>query len=60
MIKKCMYCSRELEEDNIIDVCNSCGYGVWGERMFSAIKENMQNAKEKGDLHQGSVSDFRS
>lgn len=28
----------------------------WGERMFNAIVENMQGAKESGDLYQGSVS----
>ena len=56
MIKKCMYCSIELAEHDVVDVCTPCGHNVWGERMFSAIKENMENAKEKGDLHQGNIS----
>jgi len=46
-----------LEMDAVVDVCNRCGHGVWGEEMFETIKENMENAREKGDLHQGSVSD---
>ena len=58
MIKKCMYCSKEIGEESVVDVCTSCGHGVWGENMFNAIKENMENAKAKGDLHQGSVGEI--
>ena len=57
-MKKCVYCSKELEEERAIDVCTDCGHNVWGEKMFSAIQENMQNAKEKGDLHQGNVGEM--
>jgi len=57
MKKKCIYCSKEIDDNSVVDVCNSCGLGVWGEKMFSAIKENMSNAKEKGYLNQGSVTD---
>ena len=57
-MKKCMYCSKEMEDENIIDICTPCGHGVWGEKMFSAIKENMQNAKNNGDLHQGNVGEI--
>ena len=53
---KCMYCNVELPENSVVDVCRSCGYQVWGEKMFSAIIENMENAKETGDLFQGSVT----
>lgn len=56
MTKRCVYCSKDLPSESIVDVCEVCGVGVWGEKMFSAIKENMQSAKERGDLHQGSVS----
>ena len=57
MVKKCIYCYKELDQDSIVDVCNICGVGVWGKTMFEAIKQNMQNAKAKGDLYQGSVTD---
>jgi len=55
--KKCIYCTIPLENDQAIDVCVRCGHGIWGERMFSTIKDNMEKAMEKGDLHQGSVSE---
>ena len=58
MVKKCMYCSKELSLENVVDVCTTCGHGVWGEQMFSAIKKNMENARQKGDLYQGSVGGF--
>ena len=53
-----MYCSQELDSESVVDVCTKCGYGVWGKQMFEAIKENMQNAKDKGDLHQGSITEY--
>ena len=56
-MKKCIYCGKEIDEASVVDVCTGCGLGVWGEKMFSAIKENMSTAREKGDLHQGSVTD---
>jgi hypothetical protein len=54
-MKKCVYCNVELDNESVVDVCVKCGHGVWGEKMFSAIRENMENARQKGDLHQGSV-----
>ena len=55
MAKRCVYCKSEISNDSVIDVCKKCGVGVWGEKMFQAIKDNMSNAREKGDLFQGSV-----
>ena len=57
MTKSCIYCKTLLAEDSVVDVCQSCGHKVWGEKMFKAIQDNMQNAKDDGDLYQGSVSD---
>ncbi|MAG38041.1 hypothetical protein CMI45_01490 [Candidatus Pacearchaeota archaeon] len=57
MAKKCIYCYSELQQDCVMDVCSPCGHNVWGEKMFSAIIQNMENAREAGDLFQGSVSD---
>jgi len=56
MAKKCIYCKCSIEDERAVDVCDKCGKGVWGEKMFNTIIQNMKNAKEKGDLYQGSVS----
>lgn len=56
MVKKCVYCSTELPAEKAVDVCKRCGIGIWGEKMFQAIEDNMEGAKKKGDLYQGSVS----
>jgi hypothetical protein len=50
MAKKCIYCSCEIPETSIVDFCERCGVGVWGHKMFRAIIENMETAKEKGDI----------
>ena len=55
MAKKCIYCKTEIPEKSVIDFCERCGVGVWGHKMFGAIKANMENSREKGDLFQGSV-----
>ena len=57
MVKKCIYCSKEISPESVVDVCATCGHGVWGEKMFATIVQNMQSAKDKGNLHQGSISD---
>jgi len=57
MIKRCVYCKTAIEEDRVVDVCDKCGIKVWGEKMFQTIKDNMNQAKMKGDLHQGLVND---
>ncbi len=56
MAKRCVYCKAEIKDERAVDVCNNCGVGVWGERMFKAIIQNMGEAKEKGDLNQGLIS----
>ena len=55
MVKKCIYCKQDILDDRSVDVCDRCGRGVWGDKMFNAIKQSMDNAREKGDLMQGSV-----
>ena len=50
MVKKCIYCKKEISDESVIDFCASCGKGVWGEKMFNTIVKNMEEAREKGDL----------
>ena len=50
MYKKCIYCGKEISQESVIDFCSVCGKGVWGEKMFDAIVQNMEEAREKGDL----------
>jgi len=55
-MKKCIYCKQNIVADNsVIDFCERCGKGVFGEKMFNAIVQNMEEAEERGDLHQGRV-----
>ena len=58
-MKKCLYCGEELSRESIVDFCRRCGVGVWGEKMFNAIVQNMEEAKEKGNLcHTDSKTSF--
>ena len=50
MYKKCIYCEKEILKESVIDFCVVCGKNVWGEKMFNAIVQNMEEAREKGDL----------
>ena len=50
MTKKCVYCNTAVSDDCAIDVCDRCGIGVWGQKMFLAIKSQMNEAKTKDDL----------
>ena len=54
-MKKCIYCNCEVEDNCVIDFCEKCGKGVFGDKMFAAIVQNMESARANGDLHQGSV-----
>jgi len=51
MAKKCIYCSCEIPDESVIDFCARCGHGVWGEKMFNTIVENMENARNRGDIN---------
>lgn len=50
MAKKCIYCGREVDSNCVIDFCEICGKKVWGEKMFRAIIQNMEQARNNGDL----------
>jgi hypothetical protein len=55
-MKRCIYCKGNLSDESVIDFCERCGKGVFGERMFNTIVENMSEAKHRGDLDQGASS----
>ncbi len=56
MAKKCIYCKGQINEGSVIDFCNRCGIGVFGEKMFLTILKNMENARDSGNLNQGSIT----
>jgi uncharacterized UBP type Zn finger protein len=58
-MKKCVYCGKEIDSTSVVDVCYVCGESVWGKKMFQAIIDNMGEARDKGDLFQGSVTDTK-
>jgi len=49
-MKKCVYCSREINENSVVDICNSCMLDVWGPKMAETIISNMEKQREKGEL----------
>ena len=53
MSKKCIYCKCEIDDSSVIDFCERCGRGVFGDKMFRTIVVNMEMAQKRGDLHQG-------
>jgi hypothetical protein len=55
LVKKCIYCKCEVADKSVIDFCERCGKGVFGDRMFEAIVSNMEEAQDRGDLDQGSL-----
>ena len=52
-MKKCIYCKCNLDDDSIVDFCERCGKGAFGEKMFNAIMQNMNEAHQRGDLEWG-------
>ena len=57
-MKKCFYCGDEIEETNVLGFCDVCGIKVWGPKMLNAIRKNMEDARENGNLELGNVSEM--
>lgn len=50
MAKKCVYCKSDIEDRRAVDVCDRCGVGIWGPKMFRTILDGMNDADSRGDL----------
>jgi len=49
-MRKCVYCNADLPDDRSMEICDRCGVGVWGQKMWLAIKKATDNARDNGDL----------
>ena len=58
MSKKCIYCKEKIDDSCVVDFCNKCGEAVWGEKMYNAIIDNMERARENGDLCHSRTDDL--
>jgi len=58
-VKKCIYCGEDVDDNCVIDFCERCGIRVFGKKMFDTILQNMENAREHGDLCDVRAGDFQ-
>ena len=49
-MRRCVYCHSELFDNRSMEICDRCGEGVWGKKMFEAIKKTTDEERDKGNL----------
>lgn len=49
-MKKCLYCSQQIDDGSVIDFCERCGIQTFGRKMFDTIRANMEDARDRQDL----------
>lgn len=49
-MKKCFYCGKEINDEDVMGFCDACGIKIWGPKMLATIKEGYGKAKDNDDL----------
>jgi uncharacterized UBP type Zn finger protein len=50
MLKKCIYCKKEISQESVIDFCSNCGIGVWGGKCLMQLLRRWRMLVPEGIL----------